>query len=152
MLLACQWESFTQAGQLQEQAATTYHQLRTTVEDQLCRDPPPQSRIYFSRALVLLSSPLECVACGGSWVVVLGGYLKLSIGYLPEGTGQGQLPCVFCWGSPSMSYKAFFRWLLLVLGLEIPRQGQSVNQGQLLLVWAWGHLVRGAGHAEVRCC
>ena len=32
------------------------------------------------------------------------------------------------------SYKAICRWLLLVLGLEVPRQGQAVNQGQLMLV------------------
>ena len=32
-----------------------------------------------------------------------------------------------------MSYKAISRGLLLVLGLEVYRSGQVVNQGQLLL-------------------
>ena len=33
--------------------------------------PTPQSRAYFTRLQCLLSLPLECVACGGGWVVVL---------------------------------------------------------------------------------
>ena len=33
-----------------------------------------------------------------------------------------------------MTYKVICRWLLLVLGLEIPKLGQAMNQGQLLLV------------------
>ena len=40
---------------------------------------------------------------------------------LPEGAGQGQPLPVFRTGPPGMSYKAIFRWLLLVLGLEVPR-------------------------------
>ena len=52
----------------------------------------------------------------------------------PGGPGQGQLPPVFCLEPSSMSYKVTFRWLLLVLGLEIPRRSQAVNLGWLLLV------------------
>ena len=37
------------------------------------------------------------------------------------------------------------RWLLLVLGLEIPRQSQAVNLGWLLLV-------SGLGFTEASCC
>ena len=41
---------------------------------------------------------------------------------------------MFCPGSHSISYKMTFRWLLLVLDLEMHRRVQAVNQGQLLLV------------------
>ena len=37
-------------------------------------------------------------------------------------------------GPPSMSYKAICRLLLLELGLEVPRQSQTVTQSWLLLV------------------
>ena len=37
------------------------------------------------------------------------------------------------------------RWLLLVLGLEIPRQSQAVNL-------AWLLLVLGLGFTEASCC
>ena len=37
-------------------------------------------------------------------------------------------------GSYRVSYKVIYRWLLLVLGLEVPRRGQEVNQSWLLLV------------------
>ena len=66
------------------------------------------------------------------WVCSLWGFLG--------GSGQGQPLPVFCPGPPSVSYKAICRWLLLVLGLEVPRQGQAVNQGWLLLVPGLGQL------------
>ena len=50
------------------------------------------------------------------------------------GASQGQLPPVFCLGLPSISYKVICGWLLRVLGMEVPRQGQAMNQGQLLLL------------------
>ena len=50
-----------------------------------------------------------------------------------------------------MSCKVMCRWLLLVLGLEVPRRGQAVNQGQLLLVLGLGHLARGEGLLKIRC-
>ena len=37
-------------------------------------------------------------------------------------------------------YKLICIWLLLILGLEVPRQGQAVNQGWLLLVLGPGPL------------
>ena len=43
------------------------------------------------------------------------------------GAGQGQLPTVFYPGPPGINYKAIYRWLLLVLGLDVPKQGQAVN-------------------------
>ena len=48
---------------------------------------------------------------------------------------------MFCLGPPNMSYKVIFRWLLFVLGLVVPRRGQAVNQGQLLLVPDLGHSI-----------
>ena len=36
-------------------------------------------------------------------------------------------------------------WLLLVLGLEVPRQSQAVNLGWLLLI-------QGLGFTEASCC
>ena len=61
------------------------------------------------------------------------------------GAGQGQPVPMFHPGPPSMSYKAICRWLLHVLGLEVPRQSQAVNLGWLLLV-------PGLGLTEVSCC
>ena len=37
-----------------------------------------------------------------------------------------------------MSYKVILRWLLFVLGLEVPRWGQSLNKCWLLLVLGLG--------------
>ena len=54
--------------------------------------------------------------------------------------GQGQPLPMCCLGPPNMSYKVIFRWLLFVLGLVVPRRGQAVNQGQLLLVPGLGLL------------
>ena len=61
----------------------------------------------------------------------------------PGGAGQGQSPPVFAWG-PLSELHSNLRWLLLVLGLEIPRRSQAVNLGQLLLV-------PGLGLTEASC-
>ena len=61
------------------------------------------------------------------------------------GAGQGQPPPVFHPEPPCMSYKAICRWLLLVLGLEIPRGNQTLNLGWLLLV-------PGLELTEASCC
>ena len=53
---------------------------------------------------------------------------------------QGQPPPVFWPESHSISYKAICRWLILVLRLEVPRKGQAVNHGRLLLVPGLGQL------------
>ena len=72
---------------------------------------------------------------------------------LPEGAGQGQPLPVFRTGPPGMSYKAIFRWLLLVLGLEVPRRGQAANQGCWLLVQGPRPEAQGKReHAKSRCC
>ena len=47
---------------------------------------------------------------------------------------------MFCPESHSISYKMSCRWLLLVLVLEVPRQDQAVNKGQLLLVLGLGQI------------
>ena len=39
-----------------------------------------------------------------------------------------------------------------MLGLVLPKQGQPVNQVWLLLMLAWGHLVRDMGLIEASCC
>ena len=70
---------------------------------------------------------------------------------LPEGMGQGQPLPVFCKGPFSISYKVICRWLLLVLGLEVPRRDQTVNPSQMLLVLGLGPLARGTGYMEARC-
>ena len=56
---------------------------------------------------------------------------------------------------PCLSYKAICRWLLLVLGLEIPRRSQAMNVGWLLLVpgpWLLSKTYRGWGLTETGCC
>ena len=49
---------------------------------------------------------------------------------------------MFYLGPLRMRYKAICRFLLLVLGLEVPSRGQAVNQGQLLLVLGLGLLIK----------
>lgn len=82
----------------------------------------------------------ESVHCG-CWLYVLLG-----------GAGQGQPLLLFCLGPPSMSYRTICWCPLLVLGFEVPRRGQVVNQGQLPLVLSlrplskrsracWGHML-----------
>ena len=46
---------------------------------------------------------------------------------LLEGAGQDQPLHVVCPGPPGMSYRVICRWLLLVVGLELPRRGQAEN-------------------------
>ena len=70
----------------------------------------------------------------------------------PGGAGHSQPPPVSCPGPHSVSYKVICRWLLLMLGQEVPRKGQAVKQGWLLLVLTWGQLARGMGHTKARCC
>ena len=55
----------------------------------------------------------------------------------PGGAGQGQSPPVFAWG-PLSELHSNLRWLLLVLGLEIPRGRQTVNLVWLLLLLGLG--------------
>lgn len=63
---------------------------------------------------------------------------------------QDQLLLVLSPEPPGMSYKAIFRWLLLVLALELPKIGQAANQVRLLLMSGLGPLRRGRGYTEVR--
>ena len=61
-------------------------------------------------------------------------------------TGQGQLLPVFFPEPLNMSYKVAHakplnRWLLVVLGMEVPRQDQAVNQDWLLLVPGLGPVI-----------
>ena len=76
MLLAGQWEGFTQASQLQGLAVTTNHQPLPSVEDQLC-----------SGRVVVLQRGLAVYLVRWPW------------GF-PGGAGQGQPPPVFCPGPP----------------------------------------------------
>ena len=70
--------------------------------------------------------------------------------------GKGQSPLAFCVEQPPfLSYKTICKWLLLVLGLEVPRLNQAVNLGWLLLVLGLGPLskrYRGWGLSEASCC
>lgn len=43
-------------------------------------------------------------------------------------------------GTTLQELQAICRWLLLVLGVQVPRRGQAVNRGRLLLVPALGPL------------
>ena len=84
------------------------------------------------------SLPLKCVAHGGGRVVIWYG-LKLSTrcaDSVASGEVKGEPPPVIYLGPLGMSYRVIFRWMLLVLGLEVPMRGQAVKQGQLLQCWA----------------
>ena len=76
--------------------------------------------------------------------------LKLSTACAGSGTSQdiqAKVSCYLCsaLGLPSMSYKAICRWLLLLLGLEVPTRGQATNQDQLLLGLGLGPLIERYG-------
>ena len=96
------------------------------MEDQLYRSPPHRAAPYFTGVLMPMSSSHGYVACGGGSGV--------SGKYRPG----SPTACVLLPGHylelPGMSYKAVCRCLLLVLGWEVPRSGQTANQGQLLRV------------------
>ena len=79
LLLAGQWEGFTQASQLQGLAVTTTHQPPTPVEDQLCR-----GRVVLLRHGMWLST--GCTGPGVSWVVQakVSPHLRFAWGTLPE--------------------------------------------------------------------
>ena len=106
-------EIYPQADQLQGLAATT-------MEDQLCRGLPHRAGFTSIRLWFPLSATLECVACGGGWVVLQCG-LDLPLGVLALGPPgryrKGQLLPVFWPGLPGMSYKVICRRLLHALGL-----------------------------------
>ena len=55
MLLADQWEGFTQASQLQGLAMSTYHQPLPFMEDQLCRAAWWCSNVVYSCPLGVLA-------------------------------------------------------------------------------------------------
>ena len=55
------------------------------------------------------------------------------------------LPPVFFLEPPDICYKAICRWLLVALGLEVPRRSQAVNLGWLLLVPGLGPLIKRYG-------
>ena len=77
------------------------------------------------------------------WPVLV--YWEVWLWDILAGIGQGQPLPVFCPGPPNMSYLTIWRWLLLVWGLEAPRQSQT-DPAWLLLVLALGwQLVRGVG-------
>lgn len=66
---------------------------------------------------------------------------KLSMGCTGSGVSkelQGQPPFMLCIDPSNMSHIVIFRWLILVLGLEIPRRKQAVNQGWLQPVLGLG--------------
>ena len=106
----------------------------TIMEDQVCRDLSHKAGLTFSRTMV----PSESTSCVCLLWRFLGGVsMRTEVVYwvcwlweLPGGTSLGQLLPMSCLGSPGMIYKAICRWLLLVLGLEVPRKGQVANQWQ----------------------
>ena len=108
---------------------TTVHGPQTTMEDQLCRVPTPQSKTYLAGLWSPMSLPLECVACAGGCVVVIERGLRWSPGYTDSRASwevQAKVIhhlCSAC-GHPALSYNTIYRWLLPVLGLEMPKQGQ----------------------------
>ena len=104
----------------------------------------PWKRTFFSGGLVTAgSAPSVCQLwrwLSGAWVQSGAVHQVFCLWCLPDDAGQGQLLPVPCPGPPGMNYKVICRWLLLVLGLEVLRRGQAVNQGQLQLVLGLGLL------------
>ena len=61
--------------------------------------------------------------------------------------GQVELQLMIYLEPPSMSYRTVCRWLLLLLGLEVLRRGQAVNQDWMLLL-----LVLGPSNERYKAC
>ena len=93
------------------------------------RESTLQSRTYFSEVWCSPTSPLKCITHGDGTVVIQHG-LKLSTRCTGSGASQEvqgkSLPVPFV-GLPGRSYRATCRWLLLVLGLEVPKIGHATK-------------------------
>ena len=125
----------TQADQLQGMAVTLDHQSLTTMEDQQCRGPLNKAGLTLARLWYLLNSSIECITCGVGWVVLQHAvHWVYRLWGFPEGADQGQQLPVFGLMPLGISYTTICRWLILVLVLKVPKKGQTMNQGQLLLV------------------
>ena len=104
----------------------------TTLEDQLFRADPVEQDLLQQGS-------------GPCWVYPLRVSLVEEVGWCFDvswscllvpwlwGLLGGQLPTALHWDT-DISYKAICRWLLFVLGLEMPRRGQAANHSRLLLV------------------
>ena len=127
----------------------------STAEELLCRSLPYGAGLASVGLWCSHCLPLKYVTCGGGRVVIWHS-LQLSTGCTGSGASwelQGQQPHVPCLGPPGMNYIVIFRWLLLVLGLEVPRRGQAANQGCWLLVQGPRPEAQGKReHAKSRCC
>ena len=127
----------------------------STAEELLCRSLPYGAGLASVGLWCSHCLPLKYVTCGGGRVVIWHS-LQLSTGCTGSGASwelQGQQPHVPCLGPPGMNYIVICRWLLLVLGLEVPRRGQAGNQGLLLLVLHPGPLSKrhGANRPQAAC-
>ena len=119
------------------------------MEDQLCRGQLHGAGLTSVGLWCLLTLP---PADSAPWVCHLWGCLGGASTWseivhqvcghwgLLGGAGQGLLPPVPCLGPAGLSYKAICRWLLLALGLKVPRRGQAMNWGQLPFVAGLGPL------------
>ena len=129
--LSCCSQALISIGTLVEGICPPADQLQgltaTCMVDQLCRDPPHGAGATSAGLLCPLSSPLECVTCRGNWVVLTIWFEAVHwvcwLWGLLGDAGQVLPLLVFCQGPPSMSYNTIVRWLLLVLGLEVPWRG-----------------------------
>ena len=115
--------------QLQGLAITTDHQPAPSMEDHLCKGR----------------------------VVVLQHGLSLSHGVkgFPSWCRPMSDPTCVLPGATLPELQSNLRWLLFLLGLEIPRQSQAVNLGQLLLLLGPGPLSKRYGNwglTEASCC
>lgn len=97
----------------------------TITEELLCRSWPYGSGLTSVGLWSSPSQPLECFTPGGDRVVIWHAW--------------SWPPCaVTLPRAPSMSCKAICIWLLFLLGLEVRRRSQAVNQGRLPLVLGLG--------------
>ena len=93
----------------------------TTVENQLCRADPTKQDFRQKTQVPAQSLGEEAV---GAFTRSDAVRQVLWLWGVPGGAGQGQPPPVPCQMLLSMRYETICRWLLLVLGLEVPRRAQ----------------------------
>ena len=144
----------TSLGRIDPQANQLQGPALATGKDLLCWGWTHGAGLASVGLWCLPGLPLDCVSCGEGWVVILHG-LKLFTGCTSSGASQelqGQSPPTPRLRPLGMSYSVICRCLLHVLDLEVIGRGQARNNPGCHECQAWGHLTRGMGYTETKCC
>ena len=113
-------------------------------EELLCRSQPYRAGLASVVLLCSLNPLLDCVTHGGGYVVNpvwSKAVLQVHCQWVLPGCGRLATVCALT-GAIWNELQSICRWLLLMLGLEVPRRGQAVIQGWLPLLLSLGPLTK----------